>query len=141
MKKNTSKLLEELRRFREFRSFYEENTKELQSLSVCAALSSALESKGLEKAKVVERSQLSEVYAYQILSGVRQHPSRGKVLCLTLAMGLTLPETQTLLRQTGYAALYAREPFDCVVIYGILHGLDVVSTNALLFEYTGGTLE
>ncbi len=83
---------------------------------------------------------MSEVYAYQIFSGVRLHPSRNKVLSLTLAMRLTLEETQTLLKRTGYPMLYAKEPFDCVMIYGVLKKLDVPAVNELLYEYTGETL-
>ena len=140
MPKDTAALLAELESFSDFRRFYSENANALQSLSLSAALSALLAEKGLEKSKVVERSQMSEVYAYQIFSGVRLHPSRGKVLCLTLAMGLTLAQTQTLLKQTGYPMLYARDPFDCVVIYGVLKNLDVPAVNELLFEYTGETL-
>ena len=141
MRKDTSELLWELEQFSDFKLFYRENAGQMLRLSAAGALTSLMAEKGLQKSAVVSRSQLSEVYAYQILSGVRPNPSRGKLLCLTLAMGLTLEETQTLLKQTGYAPLYAREPFDCVVIYGIIHGMDVVQVNALLYEYLQTTLE
>ena len=140
MAKDTAALLEELKGFSDFRRFYEENASELQSLSLSAALSALLKKKGMEKSQAAARSQMSEVYAYQIFSGVRLHPSRGKVLCLTIAMGLTLEETQTLLKQTGYPPLYARDPFDCAVIYGVCRGMDVPAVNGLLYEYTGETL-
>ena len=35
-------------------------------------------------------------------------------------MGLSLDETQNLLKCAGYAPLYARLPFDCIVIYAIV---------------------
>ena len=140
MKKDTSELLEALRGFADFRSFYNENAWEMQSISLCAALSALLEQKGLEKAQVVKKTQMSEVYAYQIFSGVRVHPARNKVLAVAIAMALTAEETQTLLKQTGYPTLYAKDPFDCVVLYGILHGMDVPAVNDLLYEYTGETL-
>lgn len=140
MKKDTAELLEELKGFSDFQRFYEENANELQSVSLSAALSALIEHKGLEKAQVVRLAQMSEVYAYQILSGLRLHPARNKVLCLALAMKLTPEETQTLLKQTGYPALYARDPFDCVVLYGFIKGMDVSAVNDLLYEYTGETL-
>lgn len=140
MKKDTSALLEALKDFSDFHRFYEANVNELQKVSLSTALSSLIEQKGLEKAQIVRWAHMSEVYAYQILSGLRLHPARNKVLCLTLAMKLTPEETQTLLKQTGYPPLYARNPFDCVVLYGIIKGLDVPAVNDLLYEYTGETL-
>lgn len=140
MKKDTSMLLEALKGFSDFHQFYEANVNELQKVSLHAALLSLIDQKGLEKAQVVRQAYMSEVYAYQILSGLRQHPARNKVLCLTLAMKLTPEETQTLLKQTGYPPLYARDTFDCVVLYGVIKGLDVPAVNDLLFEYTGETL-
>ena len=138
--KNTEEILKALSGFSEYRAFYEENAPSLQSLSLSSALTACLREKGLEKSDVIGRSELSDIYAYQIFSGVRLHPARNKVLCLTLAMGLTYEETQTLLKRTGYPPLYAKDPFDCVVIYGILNGMTVVGVNGLLFEYTGETL-
>ncbi|MBR4744710.1 MAG: hypothetical protein IK082_11075 [Oscillospiraceae bacterium] len=138
--KNTDEILKALSGFSDFRAFYEENAPALQSLSLSAALAEQLERRGLEKAAVIAKAEMSEVYAYQIFSGIRLHPARGKVLCLTLAMGMSFDETQTLLKRTGYPPLYAKDPFDCVVIYGILRGLSVVEVNALLYEYTGETL-
>ena len=140
MKKDTAALMEALKGFADFHRFYEENADALQSVSLPAALSELMERKGLEKSQVVRQAQMSEVYAYQILSGIRLHPARNKVLCLTLAMKLSPEETQTLLKRTGYPTLYARDPFDCVVLYGILNGLDVPAVNDLLYEYTGETL-
>ena len=89
MKKDTSALLEALKDFSDFHRFYEANVNELQKVSLSTALSSLIDQKGLEKAQVVRQAYMSEVYAYQILSGVRLHPTRNKVLCLTLAMKLT----------------------------------------------------
>ncbi|MBQ6420360.1 MAG: hypothetical protein IJK02_04725 [Clostridia bacterium] len=140
MKKTTDELLRELEGFSDFKRFYAANEAELEAVPVADALSAYLDKKGLQKSAVVAASQLSEVYAYQILSGVRQKPARSKLLCITVAMGLEFSETQELLKRTGYPTLYARNPFDCVVIYGILKGMDVIGINTLLYEYLGETL-
>ena len=44
------------------------------------------------------------------------------------------------MKRTGYPTLYVKDPFDCVVLYGVLKGLDVPAVNELLYEYTGETL-
>ena len=82
---------------------------------------------------------MSEVYGYQIFSGLRT-PERNKLLCLALAMRLTLDETQTLLKSAGYTLLYVKRPVDSVVIYGICKHLTVADVNCLLYEYELETL-
>ena len=139
-KKDTSELLSELESFSDFNTFYEENAPSIGTRTLSEALCRLLDEKGLTKSEVVERAQMSEVYAYQIFSGTREKPQLRKLLCLTVAMGLSLKETQELLKSCGFPQLYARRPFDCVVIYGIYHGFTVQKINEILFEYGEETL-
>lgn len=134
MKKTTAELMKELERFESFQLFRSQNQEQLGETPLHEALQALLAEKGLEKAAVIERAQMSEIYAYQVFSGTRSHPRRGKLLSLAVGMGLSLAETQTLLKQTGYAPLYPKLPFDAVVIYGLCKGLDVCQINALLYE-------
>ncbi len=140
MKKNTDELLEELRQFSDFNRFIERNGQELCETAPADYLNALIAEKGLSKAQVIRDAQLSEVYAYQIFSGVRPRPAREKLLCLAFGMGLNFDETQTLLKKTGYPTLYAKDPTDCVIIFALMKGYDVVKTNELLFEYGRETL-
>lgn len=140
MKKDTTKLLEELQGFSSFESFFQENETSLSTTSLGETLKSLIEQHGLTLSQVVENSEMSEVYAYQILSGIKKHPKREKVLCLAFGIGLSCDETQELLKITGYAPLYAKRPFDAVVLYGLYKRLSVVEVNNILFEYGQGTL-
>lgn len=88
---------------------------------------------------MIRRSELSEIYAYQIFSGVRV-PERKKLLCLAIGMGLTLEELQNLLKCAGYAQLYVKKPFDCIVIYGVCNKLSVAQVNGILYDYGQETL-
>ena len=133
LKKDTSEILKELEGFSDFKSFYEENGEQLAEVALCDYLEALLLKKGLNKAEVITKSELSEVYAYQIFSGIKKSPSRGKLLCF--GMELSLDETQEMLKKTGFAPLYAKTPFDCVVIYGLCKGMSVVGVNELLYEY------
>lgn len=139
MKKDTARLLEELQNFEQFRQFYNENRDYLLSETLSDYLKRLIEQKQLKKTEVIRRSELSEVYAYQIFSGLRV-PERKKLLCLALAMELTIDETQQLLRCSGYSPLYVKLPQDSVVLYALCNRLSVVQTNALLFEYELETL-
>ena len=102
-------------------------------------LNDLIKEKGLKKSEVIRKSELSEVYSYQIFSGLRV-PERKKLLCLAVGMGLNLDEVQTLLKCAGYSPLYVKISFDSIVIYGICKQLSIVEINELLFEYDLETL-
>ena len=139
MEKDTSKIVEELKLCPDFTTFYSENKAYMVSESLAELLARLLTEKGLRKAEVIRRAELSEVYAYQIFSGLRV-PDRKKLLCLAVGMGLTLDEMQTLLKCAGYSPLYVKLPFDSIVLYGVCKKLSVVEINELLFAYGLETL-
>ena len=134
MKKDTGKLVEELNLCPDFHTFYCENKNYIVESSLSELLSQMMQDKGLRRADVIHASELSEVYAYQIFSGLRM-PDRRKLLCLVLAMNPTLDEVQQVLKCAGYPPLYVKLPFDSIIIYGLYHHLSVLQINELLFEY------
>ena len=139
MVKDTSKIVEELGLSPDFKTFYSENKDYMVSDNLSALLAQLLESKGLKKAQVIKKAELSEVYGYQIFSGVRV-PERKKLLCLAIGMKLNIEETQQLLKCAGYSQLYVKLPFDSIVLYGLCKGLSVIQINELLYEYSLETL-
>ena len=139
MKKNTANIVEELGLCDDFKTFYDENKEYMVSDTLGEMLKRLQEEKSLRKTDVIKRSELSEVYAYQIFSGQR-HPDRKKLLCLAVGMSLDLEETQTLLKCAGYAPLYVKLPFDSVVAYGICKQLSVIQINEILFDNNLETL-
>ena len=139
MTKDTSKIVEELGLCADFCTFYDENKEYMIGDGLSDLLARLMIEKGLKKSQVIKSSELSEVYAYQIFSGVRV-PERKKLLCLAVAMQLSIDETQTLLKTAGYATLYVKRPFDSVVLYGLCKTMSVVQINELLYEYGLETL-
>ena len=137
--KDTSKIVEELKLCPDFSTFYNENKEYMISESLSELLARLLAENGLSKAKVIRRAELSEVYAYQIFSGLRV-PDRKKLLCLAIGMSLTHEEVQTLLKCAGYSPLYVKLPFDSIIIYGICKKMSVMEINELLFAYDLETL-
>ena len=137
--KDTSKIVEELGICEDFKSFYDENRDYMVTSSLSELLKELAEKKALKKSEAIKKSELSEVYAYQIFSGLRV-PERKKLLCLAIGMSLNLDEAQMLLKCAGYSPLYVKLPFDSVIIYGICKKLSVVETNKLLFQYDLETL-
>lgn len=139
MVKDTSKIVEELKLCPNFTTFYEENKTHMVTGSLSDMLGMLMTTKGLKKSQVIRNAELSEVYAYQIFSGLRV-PERKKLLCLAIGMGLNLDETQQLLKCAGYSPLYVKLPFDSIVIFGICKKMSVVEINNTLFEYDQETL-
>ena len=139
MKKDTSKLLEELQSSGSFKKYYEENREEFFAGTLSELLNSLIADKGLKKADVIKESGMSQTYAYQIFNGLRV-PERNKLICLGAAMGLTLEEMQKLLKLGGYSPLYVKLPFDCIVVYGICNKKSVMEINYLLYDYGFETL-
>lgn len=139
MQKDTSEIVKELGLCQDFQTFYSENKEYMLSADLAQLLTELLERKGLKKAQVIKNAEFSEVYGYQIFSGLRV-PERKKLLCLTVSMGLNIDEVQQLLKCAGYAPLYVKNPFDSVVLYGLCKGLSVVEINELLYKYELETL-
>ena len=139
MQKDTSKIVEELGLCSDFKTFYNENKQYLVTDTLSEVLENLLSKKGLKKSAVIKASEMSEVYGYQIFSGLRM-PERNKLLCLAIAMKLNIDEMQTLLKTAGYSPLYVKLPFDSIVLYGVCKGLSVIEINELLYEYGLDTL-
>lgn len=139
MQKDTSKIVEELGLCPNFSTFYNENKQYLITDTLSDLLERLLSEKGLKKSAVIKSAEMSEVYGYQIFSGLRV-PERKKLLCIAVAMQLNVDEVQTLLKTAGYSQLYVKIPFDSIVLFGICKGMSVVEINELLFDYDLETL-
>lgn len=139
MEKDTSKIVEELGLCPDFKTFYAENRDYMVTATLSQLLEQLLSQKKQKKAQVIKKAELSEVYGYQIFSGLRV-PERKKLLCLAVGMELNIEQAQQLLKCAGYSQLYVKLPFDSIVLYGLCKGLSVVQMNELLYEYGLETL-
>ena len=139
MGKDTSEIVKELGLCPDFKTFYHENQSYMIDCSLADLLAELLQKTGKSKSAVIRASELTEVYAYQIFSGLRI-PERKKLLCLAVAMGLNVEETQKLLKCAGYSTLYVKQPFDSIVLYGLCKGYSVMQINELLYDYHQETL-
>lgn len=133
MIKDTAKIVEELGICPDFKTFYNENKDYMIKDDLSTLLNRLMAEHNLKKSEVIRAAEMSEVYAYQIFSGLRV-PDRKKLLCLAIAMELSIDEVQTLLKCAGYSTLYVKLPLDSVVLYGICKKLSVVKINEILYE-------
>lgn len=138
-RKTTDGLRSELMDTPDLEAFLAANKAQFATESAVSLLNGMLEKRGMSKASLAKRSGMSEIYLHQIFAG-RRNPSRSRLLCLCFGLSASLEETQELLRLCGAAELYPRLRRDAVIIYGLLHGLDLFAVNDRLFSADEETL-
>ena len=137
--KDTDDLQQELMVAVDLNQFIEDNEDKFSRENVAEVINNLFLQKNISKAFLAKNSGVSEVYLHQVFAGHR-NPSRNRLLCLCFGLSATLEETQTLLKQCGYAQLYSRKKRDAVVIYGLLHGMSLYEVNDKLFLENEDTL-
>lgn len=134
IKKPTNDLMNELGKSNNIDSYLNENKDYLIDKSISQILTDVLKEKNLKKFDVIQKSEISEVYGYQLFSGTKTNPSRDKILCICIAMELSIEEIQNLLKLTGFAPLYPKSKRDSIIIFGINSSLSVCEINNSLYE-------
>lgn len=134
IKKPTNDLMNELGNSKSIKSYLNENKDYLIDKNIAQILTDVLDQMNLKKSDVIQKAEISEVYGYQLFSGVKTNPSRDKILCICIAMGLTLEEIQNLLKLTGFAPLYPKSKRDSIIIFGINSSMSVFEINNSLYD-------
>lgn len=129
---STTELLNRLTQTSDINTFVDEYEKEFMTLSGTEFLNELLTDKKLSLAEVVKRSGQSD-YVYKVFRGERK-PSRDILIAIAVGMGLSVDQTQLLLRVSKLAALDPRDRRDSVIIYGLKEELEIAKLNDLLYE-------
>ena len=103
-------------------------------------LEALLSQSGLKKAEIIRKANLHREYGYQIFKGIRT-PDKDKIICISLAMHLSVEETNHLLSLSNNGSLYAKVARDAIVIYCLNNKLDVMATNEMLLNLNFKALE
>ena len=107
--------------------------------SVREVLEILLRERRMTKAEFSKRACVNESYLYEILTG-RKRPSRDRMLCLCFGLGLSLEESQEILRRCGYEKLFPKRKRDALLCRCLENGWDVLRTNEALFDENMQTL-
>ena len=110
--KDTNELEHELAAAKSLEAYFEANVAELREETLAEHLARLLAEKHLEKADVIARSGLAELYAYHIFAGRKPHPSKPKVLALALAMQLTPNPATTRQRTSRTMSPFLKKSFN-----------------------------
>ena len=137
--KSTDELMNELLKANNIGEYLKENSQYMVSDELSTYLNNIIAKKGLVKSEVIKKTEFSEVMGYQIFSGTRL-PSRDSLICICVAMDMTLNETQAILKIAGFAALYPKAKRDSIVIKGISDKKTVARINEELYTCEEKTL-
>lgn len=139
IKKSTEELMNELLKANNIGEYLKDNSQYMVSEELSTYLNNIISKKALVKSEVIKKTEFSEVMGYQIFSGTRL-PSRDSLICICVAMEMTLDETQAILKIAGFAALYPKAKRDSVIIRGINEGKSVAGINEELYNLGEKTL-
>lgn len=137
--KTTSDLRQELMEDNCIDTYLHENADTFVGQDLVALLTELYDKRHLTKAALARQAGMSEVYLHQVFAG-RRNPSRDRLLCLCVGLGVTLEETQRLLKQASYAQLYPKIKRDAIISYGIAHHTSLDEINDHLFSENEKTL-
>lgn len=138
MNLSTTELLNRLTQASDINTFIGEYENEFLEMSCAEFLNEMLVCKSMNLADVVKRSGQSD-YVYKVFRGERK-PSRDILIAIAVGMGLSIDETQLLLRISKLAALDPRDKRDSVILYGLKEKMGYVKINDLLYELKEPTL-
>lgn len=100
--------------------------------SVHAFFDRLLSERGLTRTEALARAGLKESIGYQLLSGTRTAKNRDAYVRLALGLGLSLQDTQRMLKFLKKGELYPLKERDAALVFAIGHGFSLDATQKLL---------
>lgn len=131
--KTTDELLKVLKGSQSIDLFIQENLDDLSDATFHEYLNKYLADCGITKSTVIDKSNIQKNYCYQIFDGSKK-PSRNKVLALCIAMELSVPNTNRLLKLSDHSILYPRIKRDSIIQFAIEQKCNLIDTNILLHD-------
>lgn len=132
MQSITDELLKALKNTNDIEEFFKTHENKFITQEYHKYLNELATIKNLKISTIAKNSGAGE-YTYKIFSGERK-PSRDILISIALGMGLSLEETQLLLRISKFAILDSRDKRDSVIIYSVAHNLSVHQTDEILYD-------
>ena len=140
IRKTTTQLLKELENFNTFEEYENANRDSMINKNLSEYLTDLLNERNLTKAEVIRKAELSDGYTYQIFSGLKTAPKRDKLICLSIGMGLSVNETNSVLKIAGLSPLYPKIKRDSIIIINMNNNKSVVEINEALYNEGEDTL-
>ncbi len=135
---DTTELLHKLSKTSNIKDFINEYEQEFRNITWQEFLNDIISEKKISPADVAKRSGQGE-YVYKVIRGERK-PSRDVCIAMSIGMGLSLDESQLLLRVFKWAILDPRDKRDSIIMYSLKEKHTIEQTNDLLYDMEQQTL-
>jgi len=135
----TSKMLALILKTNNISNFIKNSSGNMESRSLNDYLKDLCKEKNVVREHTIVRSDVDRSYGHQIFRGLHK-PSRDKTIQLAFGFGLTVEETQILLRFAKHSALYPKLKRDAVIIFCLNRQKTIFETQDLLYELGLATL-
>ena len=132
-KKSTDELNKILRSNIPISRYLKENADSFNNLTLPQTFELILKENKMSKSQAVKGSDLERTHGYQILSGKRS-PTRDNLIRMCIGMRASSEQTRLLLLKNKSAPLYSKDKRDNVILFGIMHHMNLQEINELLYH-------
>lgn len=132
-KKSTDELNKILRSNIPISRYLKENADSFNTLTLPQTFELILKENKISKSQAVKGSDLERTHGYQILSGKRS-PTRDNLIRMCIGMRASSEQTRLLLLKNKSAPLYSKDKRDSVILFGIMHHMNLQEINELLYH-------
>ena len=133
MASTTNTLLQKLVNGKSLQKVLDSDAESFAEVPLTKYLQELCEERDVVPEQVIKKAQIDRTYGHQIFNGTR-NPSRDKLIQLAVGFGLSLDETQMLLKKAGKSVLYSKIKRDAACIYGTSHGMNMMELQELLLS-------
>ena len=134
MAKSTDELMKILKSEPDIESYIEGNSEDITNISLTQYIEDLLKEQKLTAAKVARRGQMSDSYFYNISQGVKENPSRDKIIQMCFGFALDAEESRRFMRVARVGELYPRIRRDSIILFCLENRIDILECDKKLEE-------
>ena len=134
MAKSTDELMKILKSEPDIESYMEKNSEDITNISLTRYIEDLLKETKLTAAKVARRGQMSDSYFYKISQGVKENPSRDKIIQMCFGFALDAEEARRFMRVARVGELYPRIRRDSIILFCLENHIDILECDKKLEE-------
>lgn len=130
----TGDLRRQLTEITDIDEYLDANQTELITRSFSEIINELMDTRGVKRSDLIKQTNIYTRYGYEILSGIKK-PSRDKVLLLSLALGISVIDTNHLLNASGNNELYPRSGRDSIIMFALNNNMSIMQCNSELYAH------
>lgn len=139
MAKDTGNLLKILNNSKSVGDYLAKEEAHMIKTTLSEELLKYIKEKDTTASSLFKTAGIDKSYGYEIINGTKR-PTRDKVLRLLIALNLSQDEAQSVLKATGYPALYPKDERDTIILFALNQGGDINNINDTLYDMGFDTL-